>query len=127
MSEIFVLYGCMAVWLCNRIMRIPANAIIFQPKLTQYLLVLKPRNDKSQFLAQAGFTLDNWQDLEAAIRQLNLSAEALPDRTNEYGTFYNVSGKLKSINRIDLSVVTVWLLRQNDGQFQFVTLKPGAR
>ena len=117
----------MAVWLCNRIMRIPANAIIFQPKLTQYLLVLKPRNDKSQFLAQAGFTLDNWQDLEAAIRQLNLSAEALPDRTNEYGTFYNVSGKLKSINRIELSVVTVWLLRQNDGQFQFVTLKPGAR
>ena len=42
----------------------------------------------AQFLAQAGFTLDNWQALEIAIRELNRSAEAFPDRTNEYGTFY---------------------------------------
>ena len=91
------------------------------------MLVFKPRNDKSQFLAQAGFNLDNWQELEAAIHQLNLFAEAFPDRTNEYGTFYIVSGKIKGINGIDLSVVTVWLLRKNDGQFQFITLKPGAK
>ncbi|MGL5795657.1 MAG: DUF6883 domain-containing protein [Waterburya sp.] len=71
-------------------MKIPTDAIISESKLTKYLLVFKPRNDKSQFLAQAGFSLDNWQALEIAIRQLNLTVEAFRDRTNEYGTFYNV-------------------------------------
>ena len=108
-------------------MKIPVDAIISQPKLTRYLLVFKPRNDKSQFLAQAGFTLNNWQALETAIRELNRSAEAFPDRTNEYGTFYNVCGIIKGVNEINLSVVTVWLLRQQDNQFQFVTLKPGGK
>ena len=106
-------------------MKIPNDAIISQAKLTQYLLVFKPRNDKSQFLAQAGFTLDNWQALETAIRELILTNEAYQDRTNEYGTFYNVTGKLKGLNGIDLSIVTIWLLRLHDGQFQFITLKPG--
>lgn len=34
-------------------MKIPENAII-PAKLTRYLLVVRPRNDKSKFLAQAG-------------------------------------------------------------------------
>ncbi|MGL6338048.1 MAG: DUF6883 domain-containing protein [Waterburya sp.] len=107
-------------------MKIPTDAIIAESKLTKYLLVFKPRNDKSQFLAQAGFSLDNWQALEIAIRQLNLTVEAFRDRTNEYGTFYNVYGELKGVNDVNLSVVTVWLRRQYDDQFQFVTLIPGA-
>ena len=106
-------------------MKIPVDAIIPEPKLTKYLLVLKPRNDKSQFLAQAGFTLENWQTLKTAIKQLNQSVEAVQDRSSEYGTFYNVYGKLKGVNGINLSVVTIWLKRQSDGKFQFITLKPG--
>ncbi len=108
-------------------MKIPADAIIIESKLTKYLLVFKPRNDKSQFLAQAGFFLDNWQALEIAIRQLNLASEAQSGRTDEYGTFYNVCGELKGVNGINLSVVTVWLKRQYDGKFQFVTLIPAKR
>jgi hypothetical protein len=107
-------------------MKIPPDAIIAESKLTKYLLVFKPRNDKSQFLAQAGFSSSNPKALEVAIRQLNLTVEAFRDRTNEYGTFYNVYGELKGVNDINLSVVTVWLQRQYDGQFQFVTLIPGA-
>lgn len=106
-------------------MKIPVDAIIPEPKLTRYLLVFKPRNDKSQFLAQAGFTLDNWQALKTAIQQLNQSVEAVADRTDEYGTFYNVSGELKGVNEINLSVVTIWLERKSDGKFQFITLVPG--
>ena len=107
-------------------MKIPVDAIIPEPKLTKYLLVFKSRNDKSQFLAQAGFTLSNWQTLKIAIQQLNQSVEAVRDRTNEYGTFYNVCGELKGVNGVNLSSVTVWLKRQSDGKFQFITLKPGA-
>ena len=40
-------------------MKIPSDAVIPRDKLTKYLLVFQPENDKSQFLAQAGFTQDN--------------------------------------------------------------------
>lgn len=106
-------------------MKIPADAIIPESKLTKYLLIFKPRNDKSQFLAQAGFFLDNWEDLKIAIQKLNQSVLAEVNRTDEYGTFYNVNGELRGANGIDLSVVTVWLKRESDGKFQFITLLPG--
>ena len=60
-------------------MKIPFDAIIPEPKLTKYLLVFKPRNDKSKFLAQAGFTLENWQALKTAIENLIESVEAVED------------------------------------------------
>ena len=101
-------------------MKIPVDAIIPEAKLTKYLLIFKPRNDKSRFLAQAGFTIENSQTLKLAIQQLSRSVEAIPDRTNEYGTFYNVSGILQGYNGINLSVVTVWLKRQADSKFQFI-------
>ena len=57
-------------------MKIPADAIIPEAKLTKYLLEYKPRNDKSRFLFKAGFTMGNWQLLKLAIRQLSQSVEA---------------------------------------------------
>lgn len=105
-------------------LRIPSNAIIPVAKLTRYLLVLRARNDKSKFLAQAGFTPDNHEALTAALRKLLLSTEAIADRTDEYGTFYQVIGTLQGINGINLGVTTVWLHRKIDQQYQFVTLVP---
>jgi len=49
-------------------MRLPEDTLISDDKLTQYLLVPKKRNDKSQWLAQAGYTLENWQALENDLR-----------------------------------------------------------
>ena len=105
-------------------MNIPAEAIISDDKLTRYLLVYKARNDKSKFLARAGFTLQNPENLLAAIRSLSEAVEAVEDRTDEYGTFYRVEGELIGVNGVHLSVTTVWLRRKIDGQYQFVTLKP---
>ena len=87
--------------------------------------MVKLHNDKSQFLAQAGFSLDNWQALKTAIQQLNESVDAVADRSSEYGTFYNVSGELQGVNGVNLSVVTIWLERKSDGKFQFIILVPG--
>jgi hypothetical protein len=103
---------------------IPDNASIPDEKLTRYLLIYKARNDKSQFLAQAGFTAQNAESLQTAIRTLVQSSEAIEDRTNEYGTFYEVKGELVGTNGETLVVTTIWLRRQSDGEFQFVTLKP---
>jgi hypothetical protein len=104
--------------------RIPTDAIIPDDKLTRYLLVYKARNDKSKFLAQAGFTQENPEALRAAIQAVAESGEAVEDRTNEYGTFYQVEGELTGTNEVNLSVTTIWLQRQIDCKFQFVTLKP---
>jgi DNA-binding IclR family transcriptional regulator len=104
--------------------RIPEDAIIPDDKITSYLLVQKARNDKSKFLAQAGFTIDNPQALRAAIKSIAETGEAVEDRRNEYGVFYQVVGELVGANGITLIVVTIWLQRQIDGRFQFVTLKP---
>jgi hypothetical protein len=62
--------------------KIPADAIIPDDKLTRYLLVYKARNDKSKFLAQAGFTQENPEALLSAIRSLAESVEAVEDITN---------------------------------------------
>ncbi len=45
-------------------MKIPADALIPQAKLTNYLLVARTVDDKSKFLAQAGFTIENPGALE---------------------------------------------------------------
>jgi hypothetical protein len=103
---------------------IPDDLIIPEAKITQYLLVLKARNDKSRFLAQAGFTQENPEALKLAIQRQVIDKEAIEEKSNEYGTFYQVAGELIGVNGVSLSVVTVWLQRQIDGKFQFVTLKP---
>lgn len=105
-------------------MKIPADAVIPDDKLTVYLLVYKARNDKSKFLAKAGFTAQNPETLYAAIQLLAQSFEAVEDITNEYGTFYRVEGELIGSSGASLSVTTIWRRRQSDGNFQFLTLKP---
>lgn len=86
--------------------------------------MVKTRNDKSKFLAQAGFTQENPEALRLAIQRQVMDKEAIKKKSNEYGTFYQVTGELIGMNDVSLSVITVWLQRQIDGKFQFVTLKP---
>jgi hypothetical protein len=105
-------------------MKIPADAVIPEPKLTQYLLVPQLRNDKSKFLAKGGFTQANPDDLELAIRQLIEENEAIEDRTDQFGTFYDVKGRLRGVNGIDLGVVTIWLHQSTESNFRFITLIP---
>ena len=105
-------------------MQIPSKAIIPEDKLTRYLLVFRDKDDKSKFLAQAGFTLENAASLQKAIIQLITVEDAIRDGKNEYGIFYRVEGMLEGVNGINLAVVTIWILRYIDDCFQFVTLKP---
>ena len=104
-------------------MKIPSNAIIVREKLTQYLLIERPKNDKSRYLAQAGFTFARPDILEAAIRKLITIEEGQVDRSDEYGVFYRIAGILEGPQKT-LVVVTIWLEQAADGVFRFVTLKP---
>lgn len=105
-------------------MKIPADAEIAEDKLTRYLLVQRVRDDKSKFLAQAGFTLDNSGALRTAIIKLITDIDATEDGGNEYGTFYRVEGALQGVNGRNLAVITVWIRWYLDTSFHFVTLKP---
>lgn len=104
-------------------MKIPPDAVIANDKLTAYLLAPKARNDKSKFLAQAGFTQQNPEALLEAIRRLATEKEAIPHRIDDYGTFYQVEGMLKGVNGVDLTVTTIWM-EQSNGQVKFITLVP---
>jgi hypothetical protein len=105
-------------------MRIPADAVIPKDKLTRYLLVPRPWDDKSQFLALGGFALDQPDDLESAIRSMAAGLDAIPDGTNDYGEFFRVEGELRGPNGVCLDVVLIWLQWKLDGTYHFVTLKP---
>jgi hypothetical protein len=105
-------------------MQIPPDALIPDAKITRYLLIHRPYDDKSNFLAQAGFTLENPDDLLVALRQVIQVGEAIEDRTDQYGVYYRVKGLLQGPNGISLKVITVWLHRSIDQEFQFITLVP---
>ncbi len=53
-----------SVWLPDEAIVIPRE------KLTHYLLVARVEDDKSKYLAQAGFTAERADELEAAIRRV---------------------------------------------------------
>lgn len=93
-------------------------------KLTDYLLVPREWDDKSKFLAQAGFTLENPHLLLTSLRKLAEGAEAVQDGGNEYGEFLRAEGELTGPKGRALSVVTIWLRWHLDGRVRFVTLKP---
>ena len=105
-------------------MRIPADAAIPREKLTRYLLVPRLWDDKSKFLAQAGFSLSDPDSLEDAIHRTAATFDAVEDGINEYGTFYRVDGKLEGPTGRSLQVALIWLQWKLDGTFHFVTLKP---
>jgi len=107
--------------------KIPADALIAEAKLRDYLLVYKDTDDKSQFLAQAGFTRDEPEFLEASIRFLIEIEEAVVDRSEEHGTFYEVSGDLVGSHGRKLVVTTIWLEERETGEFRFITLIPRKR
>jgi hypothetical protein len=107
-------------------MRLPGNATIDRPKLLDYLLIPRPADDKSKYLATAGFTRSNPDRLEEAIRELAASAESHEDGVNEYGIFWRTEGSLTGPT-VELPVVLIWLERFVDGSICFVTLKPPRR
>lgn len=72
-------------------MRIPVDAIIPDDKITRYLLVQKARNDKSKFLAKAGFTMENPESLKDAIQSPTKIHEAIKDGDNELWNLLSIN------------------------------------
>jgi hypothetical protein len=106
-------------------MKLTPDAIIATAKLTKYLLVWRPADDKSKFLAQAGYDQDNWQQLKSDLRSQILPLEAvLSHEPNRFGDVYEIQGVLVGCNGIRLAVITIWMIEYETKQTKFVTLYP---
>lgn len=103
-------------------MYLSANASIAEEKLTRYLLVQLPKDDKSKFLASAGYTLANWRNLEQDLRNQVLTQPAEFLGKTQFGDKYAIQTTLAGPNGNELSVMTIWMVT-ND-MTKFVTLVP---
>jgi len=110
----------------NRIkkMKLPGDTLIVPEKLTNYLLVPRKRNDKSKWLAGAGYTPENWEMLEADLRNQILSENADSVERTEFGQMYEIRGILVGPNGKSLSVLTVWMTDNETGNTRFITMSP---
>jgi hypothetical protein len=105
-------------------MKLSANAIIAHRKMSEYLLRPRMEDDKSGFLALAGYTPEHADQLMSDLREQILPLEAeLFDRT-EYGLKYRIRGALKGPNGRALRVLTIWMKEDATGETKFVTLMP---
>jgi 23S rRNA A2030 N6-methylase RlmJ len=104
-------------------MKLPENAIIATDKIADYLLRWRPENDKSQFLAQAGYTAVQPERLVEDIRQF-LLLDAEFEEATEYGDKYRIVGTLTGPKGRALNVVTIWMAERATGVTKFITLYP---
>ena len=75
-------------------MRLPADTVIAEDKLLRYLLLPQVRGDKSAFLSQAGYRLENANQLLQDLRIQLLPLDAVRLESNKFGWYYEIRGSL---------------------------------
>ena len=79
-------------------MKLPGDAAIAEDKLTHYLLLPQARGDKSAFLAKAGYTLENADQLMKDLRTQILTLDAEHLEANKFGQYFELRGTLSGPN-----------------------------
>lgn len=105
-------------------MKLPSTTLIASEKIRDYLLSLRKRNDKSKWLAIAGYRLENWQQLEQDLRTQILSHDAIPTDKTKYGQIFEIKGTLNGPNGKTLEVHTVWMTEYESKSTKFITMFP---
>ena len=108
-------------------MKLPADTVIAQDKITRYLLVRQARGDKSAFLRAAGYTLENAERLLDDLRTQILPLDAIPLENGTFGQYYEIRGTLSGPNGVARVVRTIWITEHLSGITKFVTLTPDRR
>jgi hypothetical protein len=104
-------------------MKLPSDATIAWRKVDEYLLRYRAEDDKSGYLALAGYGPDERDRLMNNLRaQLTIEAEFVEQ--TEYGTKYRIKGNLTGPNGRTLRVMTIWMKEDATEKTKFVTLVP---
>jgi hypothetical protein len=107
--------------------KLPADTAIPLEKLTKYLLVKQARGDKSAFLATAGYTAANPQQLLHDLQRQVLSQEAVLLQRTNFGQLYEIRAALTGPNRRSLPIRSIWIREHLSGATKFITLVPDRR
>lgn len=105
-------------------MKLDPEAEIPEDKLTEYLLALHPRNDKSAFFASAGYSQSDWTLLRRDLRDQILPLDAQFSRHSGYGDLYTIAGRLHGPNGSYLHILSVWIVDEGTGTTRLVTAYP---
>ena len=105
-------------------MRLPADTVIPDDKITKYLLVRRPRGDKSVWLESAGYSLAEPEQLAADLRAQLLSLDAGPAGTDKFGDYFETSGPLKGPSGKTLRARAIWMTEHLSGETRLITLLP---
>jgi hypothetical protein len=105
-------------------MRLPADAIIPADKITKYLLVRRPRGDKSLWLGSAGYTLETAELLTADLRTQLLSLPAQAAGSDKFGNYFETSGSLRGPSGKLLRARAIWMTEHLSGETRLITLIP---
>lgn len=105
-------------------MRLPKDALISDEKLTKYILAPKKRNDKSKWLAKAGYAPETWSILKDDLRRQVLPKSASLVETTDYGKMYEIRARLKGPSGHTLSVCTIWMVEKATQTAKFITMYP---
>jgi hypothetical protein len=114
----------------NMMNRLPnaEQAQIDPRKLRDY--VLNPEHTsgrfKAEFLAQMGYTTNNWEQLEHDIRD-HLAQSAVSGSPSVYGRKFTITAPLRGPNGVIRQITTVWIFRPSNDFAELVTLEPAAR
>jgi len=111
-------------WAREAQMKLPDDTAIARTMLHEYLLRHRDEDDKSGFLAPAGYTLDNADRLMHDIRTQLLPLDAEFFDWTEYGPKYRIRGTLTGPNGRVLRVVSIWMKEDATRKTKFVTLFP---
>ncbi len=105
----------------------PERAVIDSAKLRDYLLSTSHSvgRFKARFFESLGYSTENWEQMEADIRDLIAAAEARPREKTEYGAKYEVRGSMTGPNGRSAEVVTVWIVLTGEDVPRFITAYSG--
>ena len=102
------------------------QAIIPPEKLRDYSL--SPSHPvgkfKALFFQVIGYTNDNWEQLETAIRSLLIQDARIGEQT-EFGQKYEVYGSITGPSGRNAQIVTVWIILGGEVVPRFITAYPG--
>ena len=105
-------------------MIMPPNLVIQDQKITNYLLVYQPKDDKSEYLALAGYNVQNWQTLKGDILEAVDGSDVAEVTPTDWGTPFKVKSQWNGPNERLLKVITIWQQDEGADVVKFITLYP---
>lgn len=105
-------------------MKLEPPFLVAESKLTNYLLISLPRDDKSNYLRLADYQLSNWSVLEKDLLALVETSDATLEGNSVFGDLYSIVGSLVGPNGRSLMVKTIWMKEKKTGFTKFITLYP---